>query len=221
MNVGLFLEKHEYQALINPLSRLPRIAWNDRLATVFVGWSCPPNLYFETLGNKRFPASNSCSLHTLCALDFERQSAKWLSSSINFCWWSHWSRLHCIQFDYMISSVLFPDLHYQWHNANKTPVSRMVIKRYSTRSWYHVSCRNGHSARLQNLCVSSTRLWIINTVMQIRLPYLQWLSMVKVQVNCITSTIKWQQSKTGFSTVLAMEIIQGYGISSPLALYRN
>ena len=72
MNVGLFLEKHEYQALTTPLARLPRVAGNDRWATIFVGYSCPPNLYFETSGNKRFPASNSCSLHTLCALDFER-----------------------------------------------------------------------------------------------------------------------------------------------------
>ena len=37
MNVGLFLEKHEYQALTAPLARLPGIARNDRQATVFVG----------------------------------------------------------------------------------------------------------------------------------------------------------------------------------------
>ena len=41
-----------------------------------------------------------------------------------------------------------------------------------------------------------TLTWIINVVMQIRLPYLQWLSMEKVQVKCITSPVKWQQCKT-------------------------
>ena len=33
------------QALTTPLARLPEIARNGRRATVFVGWSCPPNLY--------------------------------------------------------------------------------------------------------------------------------------------------------------------------------
>ena len=37
------------------------IARNDRRTTVIVGRSCPPNLVYENLGNKRFPASNSCS----------------------------------------------------------------------------------------------------------------------------------------------------------------
>ena len=44
----------QYQALTTPLGRLPGIARNDRRATVFVGRSCPPNLYFENSGNKRF-----------------------------------------------------------------------------------------------------------------------------------------------------------------------
>ena len=70
------------QALTNPLARLPGIARNDHRATIFVGWSCPPNLYFENSGNKRFPPSTSCSLHTLCALDLERCSAKCLSLSV-------------------------------------------------------------------------------------------------------------------------------------------
>ena len=57
--------------------------------------------------------------------------------------------------------------------------------------------------------------------MQIKLPYLQWLSMEKVRVSCITSPVQWQQCKTGISTVLAMEMIQGYGVSSPLAIYTH
>ena len=44
------------------------------------------------------------------------------------------------------------------------------------------------------------------------------VSMEKVQVNFITSPVQWQQCKTGISTVLAMEIIQAYGVSSPLAI---
>ena len=48
------------QAITTTLARLPGISRNDRRATTFVGRSCPPNLYFENLGNKRFPASTSC-----------------------------------------------------------------------------------------------------------------------------------------------------------------
>ena len=59
------------QALTTPLARLPGIARNDHRATVFVGRSCPPNLYFENSGNKRFPASKSCLQHAIGALDFE------------------------------------------------------------------------------------------------------------------------------------------------------
>ena len=66
-----------------------------------------------------------------------------------------------------------------------------------------------------------TLTWTINFAMQIKLPHLQWLSMEKVQVSCITSPVQWQQCKTGISTVLAMEIIQGYGVSSPLAIYTH
>ena len=62
------------QALTTPLARLPEIARNDHRATIFVGRSCPPNLYFENSGNKRFRASTNCSLHTPCDLDFERRS---------------------------------------------------------------------------------------------------------------------------------------------------
>ena len=69
------------QALTTPLARLPEIARNGRRATAFVGWNCPQNLYYENSGNKRFPASNSCSLHILCALNFEGRSAKWMSLS--------------------------------------------------------------------------------------------------------------------------------------------
>ena len=54
--------------------------------------------------------------------------------------------------------------------------------------------------------------------MQIRLPYLQGLSMEKVQDNGITIPVKWQTCKTDSFTVLAMEIIKGYGIPSPLAI---
>ena len=63
-----------HQALTTPLARLPGIARNDHRATIFVGRSCPPNLYFDNSGNKHFRASTSCSLHTLCDLDFERRS---------------------------------------------------------------------------------------------------------------------------------------------------
>ena len=70
------------QALTTPLDRLPGIAQNDRWATIFVDRSCPPNFYFENSGNKRFPASTSCPLHTPSALDFERCSAKWLTLSV-------------------------------------------------------------------------------------------------------------------------------------------
>ena len=59
------------QALTTPLARLPGIARNDHRATVFVGRSCPPNLYFENSGNKRFPASKSCLQHAKGAIDFE------------------------------------------------------------------------------------------------------------------------------------------------------
>ena len=61
----------DLQALTTPLARLPGIARNDHRATVFVGRSCPPNLYFENSGNKRFPASKSCLQHAIGALDFE------------------------------------------------------------------------------------------------------------------------------------------------------
>ena len=39
-------------ALTTPLALLSGIARNDRRATVFVGRSCPPNLYLENSGNK-------------------------------------------------------------------------------------------------------------------------------------------------------------------------
>ena len=57
------------------------------------------------------------------------------------------------------------------NNANKTAISRMVINEYNTRQWYHVSCRNGHSVRLQNLyCVSNTRLVKYWTLTWINMP---------------------------------------------------
>ena len=39
-----------------------------------------------------------------------------------------------------------------------------------------------------------------------------------VEVNGITSPIKWQVSDCGISAVLAMEIVQYYGIPIPLAI---
>ena len=47
------------QALTTPLAWLPGIARNDCRATEFVGRSCPPNLYFENLGNMRTAAHNT------------------------------------------------------------------------------------------------------------------------------------------------------------------
>ena len=81
LNIADILFNSIYQALTTPLARFPGIARNDRRATIFVSWSCPPNLYFENSGNKRFPVSANCSLHILCALDFEGRFAKWLSLS--------------------------------------------------------------------------------------------------------------------------------------------
>ena len=71
-----------HTVLDNSISPIARIVRNDHRATLFVGRSCPPNLWFENSGNKHFSVSNSWSLHTPCALDFERLSAKWLSCSI-------------------------------------------------------------------------------------------------------------------------------------------
>ena len=59
------------QALTTPLARLPGIARNDRRATVIVGRSCPPNLFFENSGNKRFPTSNSCTAQLMCSWFWE------------------------------------------------------------------------------------------------------------------------------------------------------
>ena len=69
------------QALTTPLALLPGIAQNDRQATVFVGRSCTPYAFFL----------------------FWEVICNGLSSSTNFCSWSQWSHLHCIQFDYVIS----------------------------------------------------------------------------------------------------------------------
>ena len=153
------------QALTTPLARLPGIARNDRRATIFVGRSCPPKLYFENSGNNRFlrqtVAHSTPYALLILRSNLPGQSAKWLSSSIKLYPWSQCFHLHCIQFEYMISQVLHPDLNYYWHtNANKTAAAQMVINRYSTKQCYRVSCRNGHSTRLQSLyCVNTARLW--------------------------------------------------------------
>ena len=55
--------------------------------------------------------------------------------------------------------IIEPDMNHQWHNANKTVISRMVISSYITGHLHHRSNRNGHNVRLQNLySVSNTRL---------------------------------------------------------------
>ena len=64
------------------------------------GRSCPPNLYFDNSGNKRFSASNSFSLAARpMRFDSERYSAKWPACWINFCSWAQWPHLDCIQYD--------------------------------------------------------------------------------------------------------------------------
>ena len=135
--------RRKRQALTTPLARLPGIARNDRRATIFVGRSCPPNLYFENSGNKRFPASSKCSLHTPCALGFERCSAKWLSLSVE-------------------STFI--------HGLNDliSTVSSLII--WSVKYW--------------------TLIWLINDMMQIRLQYLEWLSIHTVQDNGTTCPVE-------------------------------
>ena len=117
------------------------------------------------------------------------------------------------------------------YNANKTAISWMVINKYNTRQWYHVSCRNGHtgSVRLQNLyCVSNTRLWW-NTGpwhgLLCRNANKTAIFAMVINGESTSQLYHWSREVStvedcGISTVWAMEIIQGYGISSPLALYR-
>ena len=48
------------------------------------GSKLPAKLVFWKCRQQMLPALNSCSLHTLCALDLVRYSAKWVSCSIKF-----------------------------------------------------------------------------------------------------------------------------------------
>ena len=141
------------QALTTPLARLPGIARNDRRATIFVGRSCP---------QKTFSCVNQllthCTSYALLILRGVLQSDCYLVlNQLLFMISMILSPLHLIGLCDQL--IIEPDINHQWHNANKTAVSRMVINRYITRHRYHRSCRNGHSVQLQNLySLRNTRL---------------------------------------------------------------
>ena len=142
--------------LNNSIGPIARNCMKWPLATIFVGRSCPPKSYFENPGNKRLPATNSCSLHILCTLDFEGHSARWLSLSVESTFVYDLYDLIYTVFSLIIWSVKYWTLLWIIND-----IMQMVINRYSTRHRYHGSCKNGHSVRLKNrYCVSNTRLWL-------------------------------------------------------------
>ena len=151
--------RYKTQALTTPLAQLPGIAWNDRLATIFVGRSWPPSLYFE-IGATNVFLCQTAAYCTLYALDFERCSAKWLSVESTFVYGLN--DLISTVFSLITWSVKYWTLIWIINGIMQIRLQYLlVINRYSKRQWYYQSCRNGHNVWLQNIyCVRNTRLWL-------------------------------------------------------------
>ena len=136
-----------WQALTTPLARLPGIAQNDHRATDFVSRSCPPNLYYENSGNKRFPVHlMRCwfwKVFCKCEMTVMLNQLLFMISMISSPLYSAW-----------LYDQLVIGLNHQRHNANNIVVTRIIINVYIVQ-YSGITCPVEYF-----YCVSNTRLWL-------------------------------------------------------------